>query len=160
MQVGEPQGSVLSPTLHNLYINDTPQTICVNLTLFADDTCLYATERKEGYVLRKTTERKEGYVLRKVQRGLNSMSTWIEHWNIKIIEYKTQAIYFSNQRRQPGSILTLNELNIPFVSNVKYLRVIFDERMIWRLHIETIHSKAFRTFIRLYSLFKRERLNS
>jgi hypothetical protein len=30
-----------------------PQTTGVNLALFADDTCLYATERKEGYVLRK-----------------------------------------------------------------------------------------------------------
>jgi hypothetical protein len=76
-----------SPTLYNLYINDTPQTIGVNLALFADDTCLYATERKEGYVLRK------------VQRGLNSTSTWCERWNIKINEEKTQAIYFSHQRR-------------------------------------------------------------
>jgi hypothetical protein len=53
MKTGVPQGSVLSPTLNNLYINDTPQTIGVNLALFADDTCLYETERKEGYVLRK-----------------------------------------------------------------------------------------------------------
>jgi hypothetical protein len=30
--------------------------------------------------------------------------------------------------------------------------------MSWRLHIETIEAKAFRTFIRLYSLFKSERL--
>jgi hypothetical protein len=46
------QGSVLSPTLYNIYINDTPQTPNVHLALFADDTCLYATERKEGYVLK------------------------------------------------------------------------------------------------------------
>jgi hypothetical protein len=63
MQAGVPQGSVLSPTLYNLYINDTPQTIGVNLALFADDTCLYATERKEGF-------------LGKLQRVLNSMSIW------------------------------------------------------------------------------------
>jgi hypothetical protein len=50
MQSGVPQGSVLSPTLYNLYINDTPQTPGLNLALFADDTCLYATDRKEGYV--------------------------------------------------------------------------------------------------------------
>jgi hypothetical protein len=109
MKSGIPQGSVLSPTLYNLYINDTPQTIGINVALFVDDTCLYATERKEGYVLRK------------VQRGLNSMLAWCERWNIKINEDKTQAIYFSHQRRPPNSLLTLNGRNIPFVNSVKYL---------------------------------------
>jgi hypothetical protein len=61
MQARVPQGSVLSPTLYNLSINDTPQTPGMNLALFANDTCLYATDRKEGYVLRK------------IQRGLDSM---------------------------------------------------------------------------------------
>jgi hypothetical protein len=41
MQARVPQGFVLFSTLYNLYINDTPQTIGVNLALFADDTCLY-----------------------------------------------------------------------------------------------------------------------
>jgi hypothetical protein len=53
MQVRVPQGSVLSPTLYNLYINDTPQTPGINLALFADDICIYTTDRKERYVLRK-----------------------------------------------------------------------------------------------------------
>jgi hypothetical protein len=48
MEAGAPQGSILSPTLYNLYINDTPQAIGIHLTLFADDTCLYGTDRKEG----------------------------------------------------------------------------------------------------------------
>jgi hypothetical protein len=139
MQAGVPQGSVVSPTLYNLYIKDTPspQIIGVNLALFADDTCLHVTECKEGYVLRK------------VQHGLNSMSAWCERWNIKITEDKTQAIYFSHQRRPPDSLLTLNGQNIPFVNNVKYLGVMFEKRMMWRLHIEKIEAKAFRTFIRL-----------
>jgi hypothetical protein len=33
MQAGVSQGSVLSPTLYNPYINDTPQTIDVNLAV-------------------------------------------------------------------------------------------------------------------------------
>jgi hypothetical protein len=32
------------------------------------------------------------------------------------------------QRRPPGSLLTLNGRNIPFVNNVKYLGVIFDKK--------------------------------
>jgi retron-type reverse transcriptase len=89
MQAGMPQGSVLSPTLYNLYINDTTQTIGVNLALFADDTCLYAKERKEGYVLRK------------LQRGLNSIAAWCERCNIKINEDKSREIYFSHRIRPP-----------------------------------------------------------
>jgi hypothetical protein len=106
MKAGVPQNSVLSPTLFNMYINDTPQAIDVHLALFADDTCLYATERKEGYVLRK------------LQRGLNSMVEWSKRWNIKINEDKTQAIYFSHRISPAESLLTINGQNIPFVNNV------------------------------------------
>jgi hypothetical protein len=56
--------------------------------------------------------------------------------------------------------LTLNGRNIPFVIHVKYLDVIFDKRITWRLHIEMIEAKAFRTFIRIYSLLKSERLSA
>jgi hypothetical protein len=74
MQAGVPQGSVLSPTLYNLYINETPQAPGVYVALFADDTCLYATDRKEGYVLRK------------MQRGLNCMAACSVRWNVIINE--------------------------------------------------------------------------
>jgi hypothetical protein len=148
MQAWVPQGSVLAPALYNSYINDTPQTSGVNLALFADDACLYATDRKEGYVLRK------------IQHGLDSISAWCKRWNIKINEDKTRAIYFTHRNRPPDSFLTLNGRNIPFVNSVKYLGVIFDNRMTWRLYIEMIEAKAFRTFIRIYSLFRSERISA
>jgi hypothetical protein len=88
------------------------------------------------------------------------MSAWCERLYIKINEDKTQAIYFYHQRKPPDSLLTLNGRNIPFANSVKYLGVTFDKRMTWRLHIEKIEAKAFRTFIRLYFLFKSERLSA
>jgi hypothetical protein len=81
MQAGVPQDSVLTPTLPNMCINDAPQTHGVHMALFADDTCLYATDRKEGFVVRK------------LQRGLSSIESWFERCNIKINEGKTQGIY-------------------------------------------------------------------
>jgi hypothetical protein len=102
MQAGVPQGSVLSPTLYNICINDAPQTPGVHLALFAD-TFLYGADQEEGFLV----------------SGLSSMDTWCEHWNIKINEDKTQGIYFSRSRRPPESHLTLNGQNITFVNSVK-----------------------------------------
>jgi hypothetical protein len=58
-----------------------------------------------------------------------------------------QAIYFSKRRRMLGDELQLNGRNIPFVNSVKYLGVIFDTRMTWRLHIENPAAKALGTYI-------------
>jgi hypothetical protein len=38
-----PQGSVLSPTLHNMYINDAPQIPAVYLALYAEGFCCQKT---------------------------------------------------------------------------------------------------------------------
>jgi hypothetical protein len=88
------------------------------------------------------------------------MEAWCERWNIKINEDKTQGIYFSHSRRPPASHLTLNGRIIPLVNDIKYLGVIFDKKITWSLHIQTVETKAFRTFIRVYSLFKSERLSA
>ncbi|PNF20523.1 hypothetical protein B7P43_G05325 [Cryptotermes secundus] len=88
------------------------------------------------------------------------METWCERWNIKINEDKTRGVCFSRGRRPPESCLTLNGRNIPFVNSAKYLGVIFDKRVTWRLHIEMIEAEAFRRFIRVYSFFKSERLSA
>jgi hypothetical protein len=72
IQAGVPQGSVLSPTLYSICINNTPQKPGVHLYLFADDTCIYAKDRREDYGLRK------------MQQGLSAIQTWCEHWNVKI----------------------------------------------------------------------------
>jgi hypothetical protein len=94
------------------------------------------------------------------QDELIAIETWCESWNIKINEGETQVSYFSQRLRSPEVHLTLNGRNIPFVNHVKYLDVIFRKRITWRLHIEMIEAKAFKTFIRIYSLFKNERLSA
>jgi hypothetical protein len=88
------------------------------------------------------------------------MAEWSKRCNFRINEDKTQAIYFSHKIRPPESFLTINGQNIDFVNNVKYLGVIFDKKITWGQHIKTIETKAFRTFIRAYSLFKSEHLST
>jgi hypothetical protein len=106
------------------------------------------------------TERKEVYVLRKLQRGLSAIETWYEHWNIKINNDKTQATYFSHRLRPPDAHLTLIGRNIYIVIYAKYFDVIFDKRITWKTHLEMIEVKVFTTFNRIHFLFKSESLST
>jgi hypothetical protein len=72
MQERVTQASFLFPTFYSVYINDSTQTAGVYLAVLVDDTCVYATERKEIYVLRN------------LQLGLNSNEMWCKRWNNKI----------------------------------------------------------------------------
>jgi hypothetical protein len=54
MQARVPQGSVLSPTLCNMYINDAPQTPGVYVALFVCDSYLYTAGQKDGFICQKT----------------------------------------------------------------------------------------------------------
>jgi hypothetical protein len=75
-----------------------------------------------------TTNRKEGYILRKLQRGLTSVESRCELWNISFNGDKTQAVYFSHRRRQVETFLILKGRQVPFVNNVTYLGETFDEK--------------------------------
>jgi hypothetical protein len=77
------------------------------------------------------------------------MEARCERWNVKTNEEKYQSIYFCHRRGPVGTHLTLKEWNIPFVKQVKYLGVIFDIRVTWRQHIDSIVTKTLRTFIRI-----------
>jgi hypothetical protein len=98
-------------------MNDAPQTSYVYLALFTEETYLYATDRKEGFLVRK------------LQRGLSSMEIWCERGNIQINEDQTQGIHFSRSHQPPGFHLTPNGRNIPFANNVKCRDIIFDKKV-------------------------------
>jgi hypothetical protein len=69
--------------------------------LFADDTCVYATERKEGYVLRK------------LQRGLNSMAEWSKRWYIMINFFLDFFLFIlKTRRRRSTSLVELGRLSL------------------------------------------------
>jgi hypothetical protein len=85
IQSGVPQNFVLSPTVYSIYIYiyiDTPRTPSVYLGLYADNTFIYATDRKEGYVLIK------------LQRGLSAAETWLALRNKNQWTYDSRHLLF------------------------------------------------------------------
>ena len=47
VQSGVPEGSVLRPTLINLFVNDIPDSVLSSCVLFADDVLLFRTIHSE-----------------------------------------------------------------------------------------------------------------
>jgi hypothetical protein len=78
----------------------------------------------------------------------------------KINENKTRVVTITHQLKPTDAHFTLNRRNITFVSHVKYLGVLFDKKVTWKFNIEVVVTKAFRTFIIVYTLFKNERLRT
>jgi hypothetical protein len=75
------------------------------------------------------------------------------------MKIRLKAIYISHRLVPLRLIVRLMDV-ISHSSIIKYLGVIFDNRIIWRLHVDMIEAKAFRTFITIDSLFKNESLST
>jgi hypothetical protein len=91
--------------------------------------------------------------------GLTAMELWCKHWNIKIKEEKTQAIYFFHRCIPVKASLTLKGRHTPFANHMNYLGVIFNKKFTWKLHTKTIATKALRIFLSIYPILKSEHVS-
>jgi hypothetical protein len=71
---------------------------------------------------------------------------------LKLMRIRLTGFTFLTVVDSLSPIVTLNGRNIQIVNTVTYLGVIINKKFTWRVHIEIIAAKAFRIFIRIYSL--------
>jgi hypothetical protein len=88
LEAGTPQGSVLSPLLYLIYVNDVPILPSNNCRggQFADDLSLWTS-----YVNKRV-------VGLRLQRALKEIEKWCSKWRIKINVAKTQFTSFGGRR--------------------------------------------------------------
>ena len=88
LQAGTPQGSVLSPLLYLIYVNDVPvqpRNGC-DAGQFADDLSLW------------TTASSKQMTFVRLRRALNALEEWCNTWRIQLNVAKTQLVCFSRSR--------------------------------------------------------------
>ena len=127
---GTAQGSIISPLLFLIMINDFPDCLQdVESSLFADDSCIF----KSGKNL--------DYIKNSIQKNLNKISDWCDLWGFKISLDKTVAVIFSH-RKFHNINLSLNNQPIKVDNKAKFLGLIFDSRLSWKDHITYLEEKC------------------
>ncbi|GFX72067.1 probable RNA-directed DNA polymerase from transposon X-element [Trichonephila clavipes] len=119
VSAGCPQGSLLSPLLFNLYINDIPDYSLTKINLYANDTAIHATYKKLSTI---------SYAINK---HLLHLQNFYDKWKISINVEKSTAIIFTKKLSFPPPIIMYNK-QIPWSQEAKYLGIIFDTNLTWK----------------------------
>lgn len=131
LQNGTAQGSVISPLLFLLMINDLPDNLVnVETSLFADDSCIYKSGRDLSVILRT------------IQNNLDKLADWCNVWGFKININKTVAILFTHRIDKIETTLKVNGEPIKIAKTVKFLGLVFDTKLSWNAHIAYIQEKC------------------
>lgn len=144
---GVPQGSVLAPSLYNLYTSDIPKIVDCQYSIFADDTALGTSSKFYKRIKRR---------LEKASRILNR---YFNKWKISLNNQKTEAIFFTRRLRKqkppPGATIKIVNQYIPWKSSLKYLGCLLDTRMTLKLHLQHTIAQSVKALKSIYPLIHR-----
>ena len=149
LRAGVAQGSVISPTLYNLYTADFPKCDSVSVFSYADDVALISTDRNEKYANMF------------LQKALKEINSYFSKWKITINAEKSQHIFFTTRILLSNCKLKINHKEVPKVSCVKYLGVHIDQCLNWGKQVTATVKKGQQAFGMLYPMLCRDsRLSS
>ena len=149
---GVPGGSCLGPLLFLLYINDLPLASEFDTTLYADDTALMLSDRDLNSLKYKANNE------------LNKVDFWLRINKLFLNYSKTNYIIYNNQLHKTCKdefTIVMNKTHLQRENSIKYLGVIFDDKLCWASHIDNLSSQLARCsglFFRLRNYVPRKTL--
>lgn len=108
LRAGVPQGSVLAPTLYNVYTSDVGELTYSKYTAYADDITQIVSYYGPSKEMLK----------RKTQRAIEELNTYERRWKIKTNNNKFQMIHISKKNPLP---ITIGNQDIRYVRSAKIL---------------------------------------
>ena len=126
---GVPQGSVISPFLFLIYINDLPNNLKSTVRLFADDTIICMT------ISNDTDETA-------LQQDLDKLAKWEETWQMEFHPQKCSVLHITRSHNPKYKQYILYGHILVKEDNAKYLGVVINKTLSWNNHINEVTKKA------------------
>lgn len=135
---GVPQGSMISPLLFSIFINDACNIKFGNsfkLCVYADDTAIFCRGKSCSLVQKE------------LQLALNKILAWIDDNRLTLNVKKTKCMLIGTQSKVKNKKLEMyvNTNKLEQVNEFKYLGLIIDSCLRWNCHINTLCNKLSRT---------------
>ncbi len=143
LNIGAPQGCVLSPLLYSLYTHDCVSShSSTSIVKFADDTVVLGLINNDD----------EAAYLDEVER----LTSWCQDncLSLNVSKTKELIVDFRKRQQQPYTPLMISGTPVERVSSFKYLGVNISEDLTWTTHIQTQVKKARQRLYHLRQLRK------
>lgn len=141
---GCPQGGVLSPLLWLLVMDHLLATLRdsrLSTIAYADDLVLMVKGKFESTIFER------------MQYALGLVNKWCGETGLRVNPSKITCTLFTNRRKIPCPPITLNGVILKMTSEVKYLGIIFDQRLTWNPLLKYITKKANNAYFACRRLF-------
>ena len=142
---GTPQGGVISPLLWLLVVNEILLDLVksrIKVVAYADDVVILVS----GLFLNEISDR--------VKLGLTKISKWAKTSGLGVNPAKTELVLFSKSPKTPlFSLPKINDVVLTLSRQAKYLGVIFDPQLSWKLNVEDRIWKGQAAFFTCRKLF-------
>ena len=129
---GLPRGSVLSPSLFNIYTNDQPILDGTRSFIYADDLCItaqYPTFQEDEHI---------------IEEALGELTHYYRSNSLRAIPDKTQVTAFHLWNREAKTSLQVswNGVHLENTDIPKYLGVTLDRTLSYKTHIHNSMKKV------------------
>ena len=135
INAGDPQGSVLGPTLFLFYINDLPDRILSELAIYADDTTLFTAYRGS-----LSTSRSQASST--LNQDLTNVVAWGKDWLLSFNQKKSHLLSLSGSRTPTLPDICMDSVQLQELPGIRLLGLDITSNLSWDKYISDIAKRA------------------